>query len=340
MLDLPNTTIPSISVYGGKRDEQAQLTVDARYSKLCLEHRPAGAITHTIVVLNSSSSSILVHLFVNDRIVSSNLTLVSTAIAETLQRFNTVLLGGSVDFTEADESGAFTLLVMLMDTLQGLVYHGVLETRLHADTHHLSLYSQDWNLLFQFGSMVFYTTLSVPSHYSFAACQTRNSAVVAAEQLLLGTGNEDPLVNGQYSPVYFVQGPNRPKRYYPSGFCHMATNRKHYCHFAITLATHCALQNTRLGGGMGLQHSNAFAEHASGIQGLVSRGVGARTTHKRCSVGNCATRVQNVCPWDANKRCFVLPVRLPARIQAKTSRADKAGRRGLCRVLLGGVVCL
>ena len=103
-------------------------------------------ITHTIVVLNSSSSSILVRLFVKDvtgvRIVYSNLTLVSTAIAETLQLFNTVLLVGSVDFTEAGETGAVTLLVMLMDTLQGLVYHGVLETRLHADTHHLSMYSQ------------------------------------------------------------------------------------------------------------------------------------------------------------------------------------------------------
>jgi len=78
-------------------------------------------ITHTIVVLNSSSSSILVRLFVKDvtgvRIVYSNLTLVSTAVAETLQLFNTVLLVGSVDFTEAGETGAVTLLVMLMDTL-------------------------------------------------------------------------------------------------------------------------------------------------------------------------------------------------------------------------------
>jgi len=207
MLDLPNTTIQSISVNGGRSHEQTQLTVDAGYSKLRLEHRPAGAITHTIMVLNSSSSSIVVHLFVNDvagvRIVSSNLTLVSTAVAETLQLFNTVLLVGSVDFTEAGETGAVTLLVMLMDTLQGLVYHGVLETRLHADTHHLSLYSQDWNQLFQFGNMVFYTTLSVPSHYSFAACQTRNSAVVAAEQLLLGTGNEDPLVDNHYDMIRF-----------------------------------------------------------------------------------------------------------------------------------------
>ena len=61
--------------------------------------------------------------------------------------------------------------MLLMDTQQGFVYRGVYETVLHAQSNQLSAVAQGWNKMWHFTSRSFYTTLSVPSHFSVVACQ-------------------------------------------------------------------------------------------------------------------------------------------------------------------------
>jgi len=207
MLDIVNTTIPSVTVNGGGYILDAHLTIDAIYSKLRIEHRPAGPIIHTVVVLNSTSSCMHVHLFVYNttgvHVVMSKIALTSTAVIGALELFNTVLLVGSVDFDVVDEDRTVTFLIMIMDTLQGLVYHGVVKTMLHMETHELSLVSQDWNPLFQFGNMIFYTTLSVPAQFALIACQTRSSASVAAEEDALKLTTVDTVQYNHYDIIRF-----------------------------------------------------------------------------------------------------------------------------------------
>ena len=183
--DAGNTSMPSATVRGRDYYADAHITIDARYSKLRVEHRAAGAIMHTVVVLNSTSRGLVVHLFVNDsagvRVVSSHLSLESTTVSAALELFNSVLSVASVDFTEVSENGIMKLHILIVDTLQGLVYHGAMRVLIHAHTFELAVFSQEWTPLFEFGADIFYTTLSVPVHYALVACQTRSSLSVAAD---------------------------------------------------------------------------------------------------------------------------------------------------------------
>jgi len=195
--DASNSSMPSATVRGGVYYADAHIAIDTRYSKLYVEHQAAGAVMHTVVVLNATSRGLVVYLFVNDtagvRVVSSHLSLESTAVADALELFNSVLSVASVDFTEFSESGLMTLHILIMDTLQGLVYRGAMRIVINADAFELAVFSQEWTLLFEFGAEVFYTTLSVPVHYALVACQTRSSIHVAADPAVQ---NDEP---GMYS---------------------------------------------------------------------------------------------------------------------------------------------
>ena len=195
--DASNTSMPGAIVRGGGYHADAHITIDARYSKLHVEHRAAGAVLHTVVVLNGTSRALVVHLFVDDgagvRVVSSTLSLESTAVAGALELFNSVLSVASVDYREARERGLFALHVLIMDTMRGLVYHGAMRVRIDTATFFLAVFSQEWTPLFEFGTEVFYTTLSVPALYSLVACQTRSSTSVAADPAVQ---NDEP---GKYS---------------------------------------------------------------------------------------------------------------------------------------------
>ena len=78
------------------------------------------------------------------------------------------------------------LSMFLIDTQQGLIYRGVMETSMDLQSHHLSLLSQEWNHMLVLGNQVFYTTLSVPDHFSVVVCQTRDSEIVATELAAMG----------------------------------------------------------------------------------------------------------------------------------------------------------
>jgi len=80
----------------------AHLTVDLQHSTLLLGHRIAGAVLDTLLVLDSASASIVVHLFVRSiagvHITTLLLSLVDTVMPTELELLNTMFLLGSVDF--------------------------------------------------------------------------------------------------------------------------------------------------------------------------------------------------------------------------------------------------
>ena len=111
---MPSLNATSIANGIRARDdiEAAHLSIDLTMFKLLVEHRAAHGVMNSLVVINSTTTSIVVIFFVNDtsgvHTVSSSFSLLSTSAGRILDIFNTVLLVGFVDLETVSEEDTAT----------------------------------------------------------------------------------------------------------------------------------------------------------------------------------------------------------------------------------------